>query len=209
MSWQNGSVCGSPMQSLLSKQKTQTYKSFQLLTFELILNVTIIYVLAKRECMRVTNAVSVIQTKNPNIQVIPIVDLWADPQCNNYLCVGKSLLHPCMRHWIQNRLSFEMSRFVTEISLHSMTPLRSTSLRSTQLFTPNRLTQYLKVSSNPQKLRYKQMEIFINASNIHPQITLIFLNAVSFYNLFKTFCIMKLLIDIPVCTVLSNKKCAG
>ena len=27
------------------------------------------------ECMRVTNAVSVIQTKTPNIQVNPIVDL--------------------------------------------------------------------------------------------------------------------------------------
>ena len=48
------------------------------------------------------------------------------------------------------------------------------------------------------------MEIFINAPNKHPQISLILLNVVSFYNLCNIFadkCLkMKLLIDI--CTVL-------
>ena len=33
------------------------------------------------------------QTKNPNTQLIPIVDLWTDPHCNNN-CFGNPL-HPC------------------------------------------------------------------------------------------------------------------
>ena len=32
------------------------------------------------------------------------------------------------------------------------------------------------------------MEIFINASNIHPHISLVLLNAVSFYNICNIFC---------------------
>ena len=60
-----------------------------------------------------------------------------------------------------------------------------------------------KVSSNPQNWGMNKWNFFINASNIHPQISLILLKVVSFYNLRNIFadkCLkMKLLIDI--CTV--------
>ena len=42
---------------------------------------------------------------------------------------------------------------------------------------------YFKVSSNPKNWCIHIWRFFINASNIHPQIYLILLNVVSFYNL--------------------------
>ena len=69
-----------------------------------------------------------------------------------------------------------------------------------------------KVSSNPKNWGINKWKFFINASKIHPQISLILLKVVSFYNLRNIFadkCLkMKLLIDI--CTVLCRiKKCTG
>ena len=51
-----------------------------------------------------------------------------------------------------------------------------------------------------EKLRYKKWRFFINASNIHSQISLILLNVVSFHNLCN---IVNVKIDI--CTVLCQK----
>ena len=65
-------------------------------------------------------------------------------------------------------------------------------------------TSIFKVSSNPKIGGINKWRFFINASNKHPQFSLILLNIVSFYNLCIIFaykCLkMKLLIEI--CTVL-------
>ena len=58
----------------------------------------------------------------------------------------------------------------------------------------------IKVSSNPKNRGINKWKFFISASNIHPQISLILLNVVSFYSLCNNFgnkCLkMKLLKDI-------------
>ena len=76
-------------------------------------------------------------------------------------CVFTHTFHDLYLYRIENNYS----PFVGQ--MHSLlTVLKSLNLRFRQT----------------QKLRYKQMEIFINAPNKHPQISLILLNVVSFYN---------------------------
>ena len=63
-----------------------------------------------------------------------------------------------------------------------------------------------KVSSNPKSGSINKWRFFISAFNIHPQISLILLNVVFFYNLYKNFadkCLkVKLMIMIDICIVL-------
>ena len=77
---------------------------------------------------------------------------------------------------------------INDVNTRSRTASTRTTLRRLHVG-KRRCHTCTKVSSNQKTLRYKQMEIFHQCFQyIHPQISLILLNVVSFYNLCNFFC---------------------
>ena len=111
-----------------------------------------------------------------------------------------------MKFWI-NRICLEQMHnlphkltFYEWTNINNVTSWLTTVIVSTSMAPCFVSLLDIKVSSNPKDWGINKWRYFINTSNIHPQISLILLNVVSFYNICNFFadeCLkMKLLIDI-------------
>ena len=128
-------------------------------------------------------------------------------QMNKSILVFLNPRRYCFRGIYPNK--FQISDSIVWLS----NPLLPPTLHFLMPISEYRTTRSIKVSSNPQKWSINKWRLFINAPNIHSQISLILWNVVSFYNLCNFFadkCLkMKLLLDIMHRIMHNLIKCSG